>query len=56
MNLNLRVKRTISKYKLKRLSKMDYIDRYLDMIPELYDLTIVLFENSYDYIIDKFNM
>lgn len=56
MNLNLRVKRTISKHKLKRLSKMDYIDRYLDMIPELYDLTIVLFETSYDYIIDKFNM
>ena len=56
MNLNLRVKRTISKHKLKRLSKMDYIDRYLDMIPELYDLTIVLFENSYDYIIDKFNI
>lgn len=56
MNLNLRVKRTISKHKLKRLSKMDYIDGYLDMIPELYDLTIVLFETSYDYIIDKFNM
>ncbi len=48
INLNIRLKRHKHEYKPCLKNRLDVIDRNLNMIPELYEITCKLFENDYE--------
>lgn len=48
INLNVRFKRHKHDYKPCLTNRLDVIDRHLNMIPELYEITCKLFENDYE--------
>lgn len=47
VNLNMRFDTYKSEYKPRLTNKLDLIDRHLNMIPEVYEITCKLFENDY---------